>query len=282
MELVNEILDDYTKYCRDELVTEFGTYQTGSYDPIYLYQRYKCRIISNVARTVKESSELLVPEKYRSSYLNIKADIEIGNSLKKYQSRKLKSLDYDDDMLSHWGIQHFHLGSNIEHDGFIYRTKELLFVHFNANGAHILGVFNHQSWCDLNLIEIMHNNWLDIMTIYKMDSGMRALTENEYKTLRNKHTNANVIVSDGTEYMNPGMGVTANGSPINSVLNSQKVIHMFNQYFSNIKLNFEHILVSANYQGGSDFFTIGVEVNRITKQLVFKIKELEFNFTLSS
>ena len=34
-------------------------------------------------------------------------------------------------MLSHWGIQHFHLGDVVESDGFVKRTKELLFVHFS-------------------------------------------------------------------------------------------------------------------------------------------------------
>ncbi|ELH7532800.1 hypothetical protein M2F96_22255 [Vibrio vulnificus] len=280
MELRNEILDDYTRYCERKIREEFRAKTPNQYDPIYSYQRYKCRIIESIPREVKEAKCLSVPNEYCSAYAKIKKDIETGEPLRKYQSRKLKQLDYDDDMLSHWGIQHLHLSDELQGDGFVQRTGDLLFVHFDNCSARIIGIFNHSSWCDLDLIEIMHSNWPDRMSAFRMESGIRKLTEEEHKVLRGKHANANIVLDDGTEYMNPGFGVTSNGSPINAVLNSDKVIAMLNHQFETIKVNMPQILEAAKCRETLNNVTIGLEVDNRTKQLVFKIKEIDFYFTI--
>ncbi|MUL15778.1 hypothetical protein [Aliivibrio fischeri] len=280
MELRNEILDDYTCYCERKISEEFQAKTLSQYDPIYSYQRYKCRIIESIPREVKEAKCFSIPNEFRSVYAKIKKDIESGEPLRKYQSRKLKQLDYDDDMLSHWGIQHLHLSDELQGDGFVRRTADLLFVHFDNCSARIIGIFNHSSWCDLDLIEIMHSNWSDRMSAFRMESGIQKLTEEEHKVLRGKHANANIVLDDGTEYMNPGLGVTANGSPITAVVNSHKVIAMLNHQFETIKVNIPQILEVAKCRETLNNVTIGLEVDNKTKQLIFKIKEIDFLFTI--
>lgn len=282
MEVINKILDDYTDYCHQKLTEEFGTYSLGTYDSVYLYQRYKCRIIDKKPRIALETSDLAVPQIYQSVYQEIISDIENGNDLKKYQSRNLKKLDYDDDMLSHWGIQHFHLGQTLENDGYVKRTGDLLFIHFSGTNAHILGFFNHGAWVDLELIEILHENWPQELAVFKSGSNAAPLTELEYKTLRKKHANANVTVKDGTEYLCPGMGVTANGAPIFAVLNSDKVNFMFNRAFELIRENVALILESDPERRTSETITIGMEIVDSTCSVVYHIKETGFKFTLSS
>lgn len=282
MEVINKILDDYTDYCHLKLTDEFGTYSLGTYDPIYLYQRYKCRIIDKKPRVVLKPNNLTVPQTYRSAYQDIVSDIENGEGLKKYQSRNLKKLDYDDDMLSHWGVQHFHLGQALENDGYVKRTGDLLFIHFSGTSAHILGFFKHGAWVDLDIIEIIHENWPQELAVFKSGSNSTPLTELEYKTLRKKHVNANVIVKDGTEYLCPGMGVNANGAPIFSVLNSDKVIFMFNRAFELISENIALILESDPEKRTSETLTIGMEIIDATSSIAYHIKETNFKFTLSS
>lgn len=282
MEIISEILGDYKEYCHQKLTGEFGASYQGSHDPIYLYHRYKCRIIEKRTRAVRETSELVVPVKYEVAYQEIHSAINTGACLKKYQSRKLKKLECNDDMLSHWGIQHFHLGQKLEPDGFVKRTGDLLFIHFSNSEAHILGIFDHGAWCDLDLVQIMHNNWPDQLAIFKSNSNTAPLTDAEYKTLRKKHVNANVIVSDGTEYLCPGMGVTANGAPLYAVLNSDKIIFMFNRAFELIRDNIEQILKSDPQQRKSTSVTVGIEFLNDTNTIAYKIKETGFLFTLSS
>jgi len=282
MEISNNILQDYVEYCSNKLIEEFGSYNSESYDPIYLYTRYKCRIIEQRCRLVKEARDLRIPSQYLDAYNGIKSDISSGQSLRKYQSRNLKRLDYDDDMLSHWGIQHFHLGSEIENDGFISRTRELLFIHFSKGAAHIIGVYQHGSWCDFDIIEKLHENWPQELSVFKTESDASNLTEEEYKTIRKKNGNVNVRVNDGTEYFCPGMGVTCNGAPTLAVLNSQKIIFMFNEQFETIKLNIQQIFSSDPEKRYSDNVTIGLEMCNNLKKFVYIIKETGFKFTIES
>jgi len=282
VKITNEILDDYSAHCHQMLIDEFGSYNQKEYDPIYLYQRYKCRVITSNKRVTFESLELFIPDKYRGAYLVIKSDIERGNPLKKYQSRQLKNLDYDDDMLSHWGVQHFHLGGILDADGYISRTGELLFVHFTQTKAYILGIFSHDSWCDLDIIEVMHSNWPQELEMYKSDVISQRLTSKDHKVLRNKHANTNVTVNDGTEYFAPGMGVTANGAPINAVLNSDRLIFVLNSAFELIEKNISLILNSDPSKSKLEQLTIGLESLISSDSFVFNIKETGFKFTLSN
>lgn len=282
MNINNEILLDYSEHCHRILTTEFGAHDANKYDPIYLYERYKCRIINMRSREIHEASDLLIVQKHQKAYSAILTDISSGYDLKKYQSRKLKNLDYDDDMLSHWSIQHFHLGHTIENDGFVTRTEELLFVHFTQDVAHVLGVFSHNSWCDLNIIEIMHSNWPQELAVFKSESDAKTLTEEEQKTLRKKHANANIRVKDGTEYLSPGIGVTANGAPIFAIINRQKVIYDLNKTFKSIQENILLILKSDPEKRKSETITIGMEINHDKNFIGYKIKETGFKFTLQS
>lgn len=284
MEVKNNILSDYVDYCYEQLNREFINCNIQRSDAIYLYQRFKFRIIPQRVRAIKEAHGLQVSESFQEAYEQIRSDIVSGNDLRKYQSRNLKKLDYDDDMLSHWGIQHFHLSHNIESDGFVSRTGDLLFVHFTNSTARILGIFNHRSWCKLDLIEVLHRNWPEHMSQYKVERSMRPLTEINYKTLRknNANANANVVVEDGTEYIAPGMGVTSNGVPIQATFNSDKLKFMFNGYFDAIVDNLDHILSYSPESQKLSEITIGLELNSESRDFVFFVKETSFRFTVSS
>ncbi len=280
MEITNAILDDYTDYCHQRLTEEFDSYSADRYDPIYLYQRYKCRIIDSRKRKILEAKELIIPLEHKTAYENITSDIANGRALKLYQSRNLKNLDYDDDMMSHWGVQHFHLGDSLESDGYVSRTGDLLFIHFSQKQAHIIGIFNHGSWYDLDVIEIIHENWPQELTVFKSGSNSKQLTATEYKTIRKNHANTNVILKDGTEYLCPGIGVTSNGASIFAVFNSDKVIFMFNRSFELIQKNIELILSSDPAKRKSKSITIGMEIFHDDNAIMYKIKETGFKFKL--
>ena len=195
MKIQNDILDDYTNYCKKKLLQAFGNYDDYQYDPIYLYQRYKCRINEPKKRLIKEASELYIPEQYKQRYQSIKSDITKGVDLKKYQSKKLKNLDYDDDMLSHWGIQHLHFGIATEHDGFVKRTDELLFIYFSIETAYVIGVFDHDSWNNPEIIELMHRNWPHLLAKLGLKTGSIKLSSKDYKSSRIKNVNGSYHTS---------------------------------------------------------------------------------------
>ena len=214
-------------------------------------------------------------------YNRIVSDITQGVELKKYQSKRLKDLNYNDDMLSHWGIQHFHLGAALGKDGFVSRTGDLLFIHFTNSQAYIIGLFPHNNWCDLDIIEKIHQNWPEILIEHKYSSNDQFLTEEEYKTLRAKNYNALVTVQDGTKYLPPGSGVMCDGTPIGAINKLQKLMMIFEKSFNDISLNIDQIFESDPKKQKSDTVTIGLEINDMNQRCVYVIKETGHRFTLN-
>lgn len=280
MEIKNELVEDYEDYCHQKLINEFGNYKNGSHSPMHLYHRFKYRIIDARPREIIEPPNFFIPQEHLSAYRKIVSDIETGNSLNKYQSRNLKRLDYDDDMLSHWRIQHLHLGQNLESDGFVSRTSDLLFIHFSDNKAHIIGFFSHGDWCDLDIIETIHENWPDLLVKYKCETGGKVLTEEEYQILRSKNCNVTVRVHDGTEYYPPGLGVVSNGSPLQAIMNVQQVLFNFENKFNEISMNINQILEADPQKRITEIATIGLEMDEVNQRFVYKIKETGHRFTL--
>lgn len=280
--LINNILEDYTNYCRMTLEDEFTEYKPTKGGPILDYQRYKYRILRACPREVIEAKGLDIPNEYSDAYAEIVNDIAEGKPLKKYQSRNLKRISYNDDMLSHWRIQHFHLSRDIEEDGFVKRTGDLLFIFFVKQKAYVLGFFSHGDWCDLDIIEIIHQNWPDELMHYRGQKKDKVLTAEEYKILRKKNYNTTIVVKDGTEYFGPGMGVMAGGAPVEAVTNAQRVMMSFEDDFETIRLNFDEIVNSGDInQSLVDTATIGLEMNHEKRKFVYIIYETGFRFTLN-
>lgn len=282
MEIINEILVDYEKYCREKIIEETGDNEDlKNKDSIYLYQVLKCRIIEKKPRKVLKAKHLIIPDEYLFAYQEIIQNIVKGTCLKKYQSRKINHLDSNDNMLLHWGIHHFHLGNSIEEDGFVERTKNLLFVFFHENKACVLGFFSHSSWCKPDLIQIIHDNWPSKLTSFKLQSNTPSHTENQYKALRKRNCKSTVIVSDGTEYCYPGVGVMSTGDPIPATIKYDKLMDMFDRKFECIKKNIDRILQSDPKSRKNDTLTIGMEINHGNKKIIYRIKETGSKFTLN-
>lgn len=281
MEIKNEIAKDYEEYCNQRLISEFGNYKAGGHNPMHLYHRYKYRILDAHPRQVIEPPNFIIPTEHLSAYKKIISDIKSGNPLNKYQSRNLKRLDYDDDMLSHWRIQHFHLGETLESDGFVSRTSDLLFIHFSDTEAHIIGIFSHGDWCDLDIIETIHNNWPQILMKFKCETNSEPLTEEQYRILRSKNCNVAVRVKDGTEYYPPGLGVVSSGSPIQAIVNVQHVLINFENKFNEIVSNIDQIIDEDPQKRTTEIATIGLEMDKVNQRFVYKIKETGYRFTLN-
>ncbi|QUY35631.1 hypothetical protein [Acinetobacter junii] len=281
MDVKNEIPKDYEDYCHQKLISEFGNYRAVNNNPMHLYHRYKYRIIDAQPREVIEPPNFVIPSEHLSAYRKIISDIKVGNPLNKYQSRNLKRLDYDDDMLSHWQIQHFHLGEVLESDGFVSRTSDLLFIHFSKSEAHIVGFFSHGDWCDLDIIETIHNNWPNILMKFKCDSNGEPLTEEQYRILRSKGYNVTVRVQDGTEYYPPGLGVVSSGSPVQAIINVQHVLINFENDFNRIVSNIDQIVEADPQKRTTEIATIGLQMDAANQRFVYLIKETGHRFTIN-
>lgn len=283
--LINEIEKDYAKYCLCKLKDIDPSYRYINDERcIFDYHRYKFRKITDVKRKVYINPEFSCPDIYCSVVASIIDDIKHGRSLIKYQSRKLKYTDYDDMLLMDWGIQHLHLGSNVESDGFIERTKELLFVRFTNKSAYILDIFEHQQWSTLRMLEIIHQNWPESIERFKV-TGIVDISycpdEASIMKLRKAGLNYTVKLSDGSYYMGPGGGITAALTPMQVTDKVLYLRRLFRDSFNYISNNFDSICeVVGVDKENHDVITVGLRLEE--GKLVYILKEVNKGLVLAS
>lgn len=276
MNIIDETVKDYISLCTQRLQSIFPNYNSCSEkDPIYDIERYYFRKIKSNIRRVHVSSCLSsLPPQLKVAYKEIIKSISEGNELLKYQSRLLKNVNFDDMMLADWGIQHLHLETEVESDGYVKRTSELLFVRFTDDDAFIIGIYQHGDWTDLDIIETIHFEWPDSIEKFKMN-GIIALEHNisnsERQLLRNSGMNTPIQVSDGAIYMGPGMGMSTAGSPVMTTMNGDNHLRYLHGGFDLIRQHISTILPD-DYE--NEKVTVGIEIDSTVGRILFKIKEI--------
>ena len=93
------------------------------------------RLLTPEPRTVHKASNFSCPSQFRSAVAAIERIIENGENILPHLSKRILNLTYNDALLNDWGIQHLHLGSTIEFDGFVARTGPLLYCKFEPDNA---------------------------------------------------------------------------------------------------------------------------------------------------
>jgi len=174
------------------------------------------RRITSEPRTVHVPANFQAPAQFACEVSAIQKDIEAGTDVTPRLSKRIMDWAYTDAMLSDWGVFHFHLGSSVGTDGFTTRTGSLLFARVDDTNAYFLGVFDHRSWTNEDLVEIVHANWPETIQRYKVD-GVQLPgqpTSDERKQLRAARINASVQLKDGTVYQPIGGGMASDSTPI--------------------------------------------------------------------
>ena len=82
----------------------------------------------------------------------------LNNATKK---DKLDGLLYD------WGIHHLHLGETFSAPGYVKRTGPVLFAIFRNDNVYFIDIRDHVGWSDKGLLEIVNENWPELLSIYK-------------------------------------------------------------------------------------------------------------------
>lgn len=141
---------------------------------------------------------------------------ERGEDLAPFLSRRLKDPGYNDRLLNDWAAHHLHLGGTTpEADGFVPRSGELLYVYAQPDTLYLLDVLGHQdSFGDIQLVEIIHRNWPDIVARFKL--GLRgdphsAPSSAEIVQGRKMGLQPLIPLADGTIYGPFGGGISTCG-----------------------------------------------------------------------
>jgi hypothetical protein len=240
------------------------------------YFRISRRLISKKKRKVFISKSLIVSPEFKTSFDEIVRRLENGEDIKPYQSRLTKKTEINDLLLNDWGIHHLHLGDTLESDDYIKRTTPLLYAMFIENAVYLIAILNHGQWTNTDLIQIMHDNWKDVMVKFKIVISPLSISEDQRKILRNKHGNAIVTVSDGTTYGPPGGGIMASGDCMFDINNTDKIFFDIENWESIVKSNEERFFEGAKIDK-NQILTIKLNFDQEECYLYEPDKKIRFN-----
>jgi hypothetical protein len=202
---------------------------------------WRARFIEPRSRTVHESAELAASAKrveYAVALTAIEASIRSGVDLAAHLSRrtrvsyepkasrcpKLQRRNDLDLMLADWGLHHLHLSTDVEADGYVARTGDVLIGAFGDHDAHLVGIFPHDSWTEYEVIATVARNWPDRGIVHKL-SGGHGLPQHPTPAERRSLRNAGVAVMleiEGAVY-SPSGQTTAGTSVVVTMQANQTV-----------------------------------------------------------
>lgn len=161
------------------------------------------------ARNVIVSDIFSCPTRLEKGWELLRGRVEIGEDLTPNLSKLVNKIRYKDLMLSDWGIHHFHLGDKME-GSFVNRDNSLLFALLKGDYFYVIGIYDHSSWLDRDIIEVIHRNWpkaIEDKIIQGVQESKDLSEEQQYK-FRKCSINLPITVNDGTTYYFMGGGLT--------------------------------------------------------------------------
>lgn len=244
--------------------------------PLY-YNEYKLRTFENINHKVFVSKELLINKNYNKFKNVIEQIIEKaknGENLNIYLSKGIKDdITNPDKMLNDWGVMHLHLG-DIEEKGYKERTKELLFIYRDNQDntkLYILDIFSHGDWSMKRTIEILRNNWKEVIEKYRIEELIDVnpkLDDEGHKQFRDINANASIFIENDS-YLTLGGGLTMMGTNILSSYYQTGSIRKFenieNELINNYNVKKEQI--KLGFCAGNFFAEIKSEQSSIYKHL---------------
>lgn len=147
--------------------------------------------------------------------------VKTGGNLNPFQSKKVYSLNEKDDLLSHFGIRHFHLGDGFERSGLRKRTKELAFAYVTNDHFYFCGIYDHDSWHNIKPLDILDENWPHLFDQYTADVEVpkNIHTLEMRKSLRKNKINTFTRLDSGKIIYPPYGGVSLSGLNNNAIQN---------------------------------------------------------------
>lgn len=170
----------------------------------------------------RQLAERTLPQEINKAVNTVQGEAETGIDLNPRLSRTTKRINYNDLLFNDWGFYHFHLGNGVDADGYVGRTDDLLFVVTRSTSMYFIDVLPHQgSFSSIDLLEIVHENWPQILARYKM-AGISGLSHNptdaEVAAARKVGLQVFVQLKDGTVYAPPGGGISTAGTNISHTM----------------------------------------------------------------
>ncbi len=172
------------------------------------------RMVTKKNRTVLKSKEFNCPVELEPGLNFLINKITAGEDINPHLSKYILKSGYSDKMMNDWGVFHFHLGTNIQKNGFVNKGDEILFARVDDDVVYFINIYRHGDWYKKDIIEILHNNWPNAISRFRMRGAVDIQfipTEIETKQLRDNNYNTSIKTDDGTVYAPLGLGSACSG-----------------------------------------------------------------------
>lgn len=197
--------------------------ENNDHRALVAYAKLKRYLISHRPRTVLKSGQF-DPLGHEAGIERLENAVHNGDDLNIYMTDRFDDITASDGLLDHWGIRHFHLGTETDPaTGRISRTRHVLFGLINDSHVYFIKVGTHGRdsryvWYQQEMIETIHRNWPEAIERFRINSitGSSPKYDDpaDVKSLRDANAVALLQVEDGTVYFELGMGTTGDGTQI--------------------------------------------------------------------
>lgn len=200
------------------------------------YLNLRRRLVPVVSWKIELSTEVknkTLPTKVQQGLTEFTKKAQDGEDLKPYLSTRITNPAYRDLMFYDWGIYHFHLGTELQTNGFIKRTNELLFALADPSSTtmYLIDIHLHKdSFTNQNLLRILEENWPEIVDQYAF-KDIAELDHNpsneDIGKFRKAGINAMVRTPAGRVLPPMGGGITSAGTSLEikrDILKIRKIV----------------------------------------------------------
>lgn len=164
---------------------------------------------------IKISKEFKYISEHYNEFMKIKTLISKGRDISKYMSSRINEAHFKDLMYNDWGIHHLHF-KNIDEG----RTGELLFVYFTDDTAYFIQTGTHESWSEVEFLNIMNDNWPELCNkfIYNGEHKFGDITtDDDVKQARKNKSLMLYTLNDRKIIIPPNHGMASSGDSNNTV-----------------------------------------------------------------
>ncbi len=227
---------------------------------------------SRIAVLSQELGRRTLSAAHKASIDLIVSESQTGASLTHFMTTSMQDAAYDDTLLNDWGIVHFHLGSPTPDKPslitklatFVSRSGPLLFVFPTYSHLYLIDVLAHGSWAERDMIEILHCNWPNILSPYRLPgvtSGIVMPDEETIKALRKAGVSYPLMVSDGTVYMSPGGGYSSDRSSAYAVDKANQLFNTIRRLDELIRAQADSLIRRINAQFGTTIDNLNLSLH---------------------
>ena len=223
---------------------------TTSDDVLQSYCSYTYRLIEKRPRAIYKATSFACPAEVEIGLKWLEEKNGRGESVNPLEQRE-KKRDRRGGILYEWGRDIVHLGETFSAPGYVKRTGPVLFAIFRKNNVYFIDIRDHVGWSDKGLLDIVNENWSELLSIYKME-GVKPETsfdEKEITLLRKSGINTFHELSAGNSYLPMGGGITSAGTSMMAMQTYVEMIRMLNDIKTNIRANVKYFVSHVEPKG---------------------------------